>query len=105
MTTNSDVSSVLRLRLTDVPGWHATIDGRPLALDRFSGIMLQARIPAGRHTIELHYWPETFSLGIALALCAVAGLVLVPIGLSLRLRLLRRRRVDVADAEAMRHLP
>ncbi len=100
LTTNSEVSSVLRLRLTDVPGWHATIDGRPLALSRFSGIMLQARIPAGRHTIELHYWPETFSLGIALALCGVAGLVLVPIGLSLR-----RRRVDVADAEAMRPIP
>jgi hypothetical protein len=91
LTTDSDVSSILRLRLTDVPGWHATIDGRPLALDRFSGIMLQARIPPGRHTIELHYWPETFSLGIALALCTVAGLVLVPIGLSLRPRLLRRR--------------
>jgi hypothetical protein len=104
LTTDSDVSSVLRLRLTDVPGWHATIDGRPLALDRFSGIMLQARIPPGRHTIELHYWPETFSLGIALALCAVAGLVLVPIVLSLRQRRLHRRQGEVVGVETTRHL-
>ena len=36
---------LLRLRLTDVPGWHAWIDGKSLGLERFSGIMLQARIP------------------------------------------------------------
>ena len=32
VTTTGDNMQVLRLRLTDEPGWHATIDGRPLAL-------------------------------------------------------------------------
>ncbi len=40
--TEGSVPQLLRLRLTDVPGWHASIDGRPLPLARFSGIMLQA---------------------------------------------------------------
>jgi uncharacterized membrane protein YfhO len=65
---------VLRLRLTDVPGWHATLDGRPLRLERFSAIMLQARIPAGNHTVELQYWPGSFTLGIVLAGCSTVAL-------------------------------
>jgi hypothetical protein len=77
LETRARVPSVLRLRLTDVPGWHATIDGKPLALESFSGMMLQARIPPGTHTVELHYWPLAFTVGIVLALCSVGALVVM----------------------------
>ena len=73
--TDSPTRQELRLHLTDVPGWHATLDGHPLPLSRFSGAMLQARIPAGRHTVELTYWPGTFSLGLALAAGSLVGLL------------------------------
>lgn len=66
---------MLRLRLTDVPGWHGSIDGRPLKLQTFSRVMIQARIPPGRHTVELQYWPTTFTIGIVLAICSFVGLV------------------------------
>ena len=75
LVTHSNSRSVLRLRLTDVPGWHATIDGKALALHPFAGVMLQARLPAGTHTVELRYWPTSFTVGIILALCSVVGLV------------------------------
>jgi uncharacterized membrane protein YfhO len=75
LTTTSAGPQLLRLRLTDVAGWHASIDGKPLGLERFSGIMLQARIPPGSHVVELHYWPETFTVGLVCAAGAVAGLV------------------------------
>ena len=65
--TMSKRNQVLRLRVTDEPGWHATIDGRPLQLEPFAGVMLQARIPAGHHVIELHYWPTLFTIGLVLA--------------------------------------
>ena len=74
LSTDAAVPSVMRLRLTDVPGWQATLDGRTLPLERFAGVMLQARVPAGHHVVELHYWPGTFSLGLVLAGCAVVGL-------------------------------
>jgi hypothetical protein len=80
LTTNATTPQVLRLRLTDVPGWHATIDGRPLRLETFFGFMLQARIPRGRHQIELTYWPVAFTAGLVIALLAVlllAGALLV----------------------------
>jgi hypothetical protein len=75
VVTRAPGARVLRLRLTDVPGWRATIDGRPLPLRPFEQIMLQADIPPGSHTIELHYWPERFSVGIALALLSALALV------------------------------
>ena len=85
VVTHASGPQVLRLRLTDVPGWHATIDGRPLTLIRYNRVMLQARIPAGLHTIELHYWPDSFTAGLVIALVTVAALAVVPV-------LLRRRR-------------
>jgi Bacterial membrane protein YfhO len=70
----------------DVPGWHATIDGRPLRLDRFSGVMFQARIPAGRHVLQLYYWPTAFTVGSVLAASSVAGLLLALVVGSIRRR-------------------
>ena len=91
VTTTSARAGVLRLRLTDVPGWHATIDGRPLELHSFLGIMFQARIPRGHHVIELRYWPKAFSVGIVVAGASVVGLVAYPVLTGLYLRRRRRR--------------
>jgi hypothetical protein len=87
VVSDADSPQVLRLRLTAVPGWHASVDGRPVPLQRFAGVMLQVEVPAGHHIIELYYWPATFTTGLVLAGCAAAGLVgAAAVGL------LRRRR-------------
>ncbi len=75
VVTDATTAGVLRLRVTDEPGWRATIDGRALPLERFAGVMLQARVPSGRHVIELSYWPTYFTVGIVLAACSAGGLV------------------------------
>lgn len=74
VVTTTSQPELLRLRLSDVAGWHASIDGKSLALEPFSGIMLQARIPAGRHVVELHYWPLAFSVGLWCAGASAVGL-------------------------------
>jgi Bacterial membrane protein YfhO len=74
MVTDSPSPSVLRLRLTNVPGWRATIDGKPVDVSPFARTMQQVRVPPGRHVVELHYWPKAFSVGVILAFCAVLGL-------------------------------
>jgi Bacterial membrane protein YfhO len=86
LTTHSDAVAVLRLHLTNVPGWHATIDGKALPLIEYSKVMLQARIPPGRHVIELHYWPSAFTAGIVLFDLAVIGLVAAPLVAAVRRR-------------------
>lgn len=75
LTTDAATTSVLRLRLSDVPGWHATVDGRPLALSGFGGIMLQAVVPPGRHRVLVTYGPAGFDVGLVLAAVALAVLI------------------------------
>jgi hypothetical protein len=75
VVTDDTTPQVLRLRLTNIPGWHASIDGKPLTLESFGGMMLQARLPSGRHLVELNYWPATFTVGIVLGICSFAGLL------------------------------
>lgn len=74
ITTSAKQEAVLRLRITDVPGWHATIDGHPLALSSYAGVMLEAAIPPGHHVVELNYWPTLFTVGIVVALLAALAL-------------------------------
>ncbi len=75
MVTDASSPQVLRLRLTDVPGWHATLDGHPLALQTYSGVMLQARVPPGRHQVVVRYWPSSFTVGLVLAACSAVALL------------------------------
>ena len=81
------VGFLLRLLITAVALWVATQvvhgihdDGRPLTLQPYAGIMLQARIPAGAHSIVLRYWPKAFTDGILLAIGSavfLSGLLIV----------------------------
>jgi hypothetical protein len=90
LTTNSTTPQVLRLHLTNLPGWRATIDGRPLTLKQYSIIMFQARIPAGRHLIELNYLPSSFTEGVELAAVAALGLIVAGTVAVVRRRTQRR---------------
>ncbi len=76
MVTSTATPSVLRLRLSDVPGWHASIDGKPVGLRQFAGLMLELRVPAGRHSVELRYWPDTLTVGTVLAAGSVFALAI-----------------------------
>jgi hypothetical protein len=72
--THSRSAGVLRVRVSNVPGWHATIDGRPLALEGSSVFELRAQIPAGAHHMQFRYWPSLLSAGLVLALVVAVAL-------------------------------
>jgi hypothetical protein len=87
-------ASTLEIHITDVPGWTATMGGRPLALHSLDGAMLEASVPPGVHTIVLSYWPPRFSLGLVCAGVAVLGLALMGL-----LHLLAGRRLSAPRPE------
>jgi len=95
ITVDQRTPQVLRIRVTNVPGWHATIDGRPLALKPFEEVMFQARVPPGRHTIVLTYWPTAFTVGLWLAGIAVVGLVGALVVSARRFWLARQARAQI----------
>jgi len=87
VVTDATSAQVLRLRLTALPGWHATIDGRPLALGHWAtGAMLEARVPAGHHVVELRYWPGLFTAGLGVAVVVLAGFAVAIVVTSRRRR-------------------
>jgi hypothetical protein len=97
MSTNASRAAVLRLHLTGVPGWHATIDGRPLALQAYSGVMLQARVPPGHHVIDVSYWPGAFTAGLLVAALTVVALAIASIVAWKRGRRIPEPAPDPAD--------
>ena len=99
LSTSSLNPGYLRIRLTNTPGWVATMDGKPLQLIPFDKMMLQAFIPPGQHRVSLLYWPRSFTLGLW-----IAGLTALSI-LAFSIALLQRRKhlglVAVTDSSIL----
>jgi hypothetical protein len=58
------------------PGWHATLDGRPIDVLRADAAIRAVAIPAGPHRVELFYHPDGLGWTAALSLAAL-GVVLL----------------------------
>jgi hypothetical protein len=100
--TSSSAPRVLRVRVASVPGWHATIDGRPLPTSPYLSMMFQARVPPGHHVVEFSYWPQRFTEGVVLALLAVVGFVVA--GIVVWRARLRGEKAKVKRARSGRRL-
>ena len=88
VTADARVPSLLVLRVTDVPGWHASMDGKPLRLRPYDRVMLSAVVPAGHHVVTLDYAPGSMEIGVLGTVLAAAGLGAGLLGATMQ----RRRR-------------
>lgn len=57
-------------------GWHVTIDGEPAQLARADYILRTMYVPAGQHTIEMHFDPTSLHVTEGIAYGALALLVI-----------------------------
>ncbi len=71
--------SELLARITDVPGWHASVNGHTVPVERAAGTMLAIPLPAGKDTVDLTYWPTAFTAGIIAAILAIIVIVALAI--------------------------
>ncbi|MGH7151831.1 MAG: YfhO family protein, partial [Planctomycetota bacterium] len=67
------------------PGWTATLDGKPVAVERANYAWRAVALPPGNHEVVFLYRPRSFSLGLAAS--ATGGFFLLAcLGLHLRPR-------------------
>jgi len=70
---------LLVLSEMDFPGWHATIDGKAVPIQRTNYLFRGIVVPPGAHTVELVYRPASVRWGMIVSALAlvVAGLAVV----------------------------
>lgn len=61
-------------------GWQATIDGKVVPIVQANYVLRALELPAGKHTIELHFNPESYSSGNTIMLICNILLILLLIG-------------------------
>jgi hypothetical protein len=74
LTTENPQAGFLVLSESDYDGWEARIDGQPAPIHRTNYTLRGVAVPAGRHTIEFAYRPQSLRRG---AMGAGLGLVLL----------------------------
>lgn len=63
------------------PGWRVTIDGQPVELARADYILRALNIPAGKHTIEMSFDPQSLHTTEGIAYAALALLLVGAVAL------------------------
>ncbi|GAB4407284.1 MAG: hypothetical protein Kow00123_20190 [Anaerolineales bacterium] len=67
-----DAPGYLVLSDTHYPGWRATVDGEPALILRANGFVRAVFLPAGEHTVEFAFAPQSLILGAACSGAALA---------------------------------
>ncbi|HLB50517.1 MAG TPA: YfhO family protein [Anaerolineales bacterium] len=75
--TSTDTPGYLILTDTNYPGWLATVDGQPTDIQTAYGLFRAVPIPAGTHTAEFRFEPQSLKLGAAISVASLFTLVAV----------------------------
>jgi hypothetical protein len=77
--TVTDTPGYLILADTNYPGWAASVDGKPVAIQTAYGLFRAVPVPAGTHVVEFRFEPASLELGAIITLLSL----LIWIGLPL----------------------
>ena len=77
--TQADADRFLVVSEMFMPGWRATVDGRPTPIYRANYLLRGVIVPAGTHSIDFVYRPPSAIAGAALS--TLAGLALLGVSL------------------------
>jgi len=83
---NRQHMQLLIARVTNLPGWHISIDGHPAAIRSYLDVMMSVSITPGHHHIVIWYWPKRLSDGLMLAVISVLLFVAYAVASSLTAR-------------------
>ena len=57
------------------PGWEATVDGHSVPVSRVDYVLRGVPVPAGTHTVTLHYAPLSWRIGWLVSLVSLVAIV------------------------------
>ena len=69
--------TLIRIAIPIAPGWHAAVDGKPVAILPTDYALSGVLVPAGQHQLTLLFSPSYFLLGAAMSIAAVIGIVVL----------------------------
>ncbi|MBQ8096032.1 MAG: YfhO family protein [Prevotella sp.] len=98
-TVSSQTGGVLVFSEIFYPGWTATIDGQPAELGRVNYVLRALHVGAGKHQVELAFFPQTVKTTETIAYVSLALmllLVLAAIAFGLRKRKTTDQSQDIA---------
>lgn len=91
--TNAPERSALFVSVTQDPGWQASIDGEPCAIEVIDQCFMAVPVPAGEHTIRFVFTPQGFKTGLILTLgSALLALIIAAVELHDYVKNKRRTR-------------
>lgn len=90
---NSDKGGVVVFSEIYYPGWTATVDGQPVEVGRVDYVLRAIRVEAGKHEIDLAFYPKSILVTETIAYIT-GGLLVLAI---LVLLYMRRRKHGVSD--------
>lgn len=77
LSTDSEEPSVLVINETFYPGWKATIDGRSAPIIHGNHLFKAVLLEAGRHKVQISYFPDSLKIGLLLSIIGIAGAVIL----------------------------
>lgn len=57
------------------PGWSATVDGRPAAVEHWNGAFQAVNVPGGKHSVRMVYESPGLGPGLVISFAALAALI------------------------------
>lgn len=84
------------------PGWSASVDGEPVAIERVDHALRGVWLAAGKHEVQMRYHPRSFAAGLWLAAAGLLALVvwlLVPVRSDGRAALAAARTADPTSSD------
>ncbi len=85
--TNAGKISMLVFSEMFYPGWTVTVDGVEAELLRVNYNLRGVQVQAGKHIVELRYWPDSLTKGAAISVTTALGLLVIWLLEKRRLRL------------------